>query len=87
MIWYSHLLKNFAQFVVNYMVKGIGVINKAKVDVFLDFSFFFNDPVDVASVVSGSFAFPKSYLSIWKFTVHVLLNPSLENFEHYFVSM
>ena len=87
MIWYSHLLKNFAQFVVNYMVKGIGVINKAKVDVFLDFSFFFNDPVDVGILIAGSSAFSKSSLNIWKFMVHLLLKPGLENFEHYFASV
>ena len=87
MIWYSHLLKNFAQFVVIYMVKGIGVINKAKVDVFLDFSFFLNDPVDVGNLISGSSAFSKTSLNICKFTVHVLLKPGLENFEHYFTSV
>ena len=80
-VWYSHLLKNFPQFVVIYIVKGFGVINKAKVDVFLELSCFFNDPADVGSLISGSSAFSKSSLNIWKFTVH------LENFEHYFASM
>ena len=83
-IWYSHLLLNFPQFVVIYTVKGFGVINK--VDAFLEFSCFFNDPTDVGKLISGSSAFYKSSLNIWKFTVHLLLNPGLENFEHYFSS-
>ena len=86
-VWYSHLLKNFPQFVVIHTVKGFGVVNKAEVDVFLELSCFFNDPVDVDSLISGSSAFSKSSLNIWKFTVHVLLKPGLENFEHYFASM
>ena len=84
-IWYSHLFKNFLPFVVIYIVKGFGIVNKA--DVFLEFSCFFNDPVDAGNLISGSSAFSKSSLNIWKFTVHVLLKTVLENFEHYFVSM
>ena len=87
MVWYSHLLKNFPQFVVIHTVKGFGVISKAEVDVFLEFSCFFDDPADVGNLISGSSAFSKSNLNMWKFTVHVLLKPGLENFEHYFVSM
>ena len=85
MVWYSHLFKNFPQLVVINTVKGFGVVNKA--DVFLEFSCFFNDPTDVGNLISGSSAFSKSSLNIWKFTVHVLLKPSLENFEHYFARM
>ena len=85
-VWYPHLLKNFPQFVVIYTVKGFGVVNKAEVDVFLEFSCFFDDPTD-GSLISGSSAFSKSSLNIWKFTVHVLLKPGLEKFEHYFVSV
>ena len=87
MVWYSHLLKNFPQVVVIHAVKGFGIINKAKVDVFLELSCFFNDPKDVGNLISGSSAFSKSNLNIWKFTVHLLLNPGLENFEHYFTSV
>ena len=87
MVWYSHLVKNFPQFVVIYTVKGFGVVNKAEVDVFLELSCFFNDPKDVSNLISGPSAFLKSSLNIWKFMVHVLLNPGLENFEHYFASM
>ena len=86
-VWYSHLLKNFPQFVVIHIVKDFGVINKAEVDVFLELSHFFNDPVDVGNLISGSSAFSKSSLNIWKFMVHILLKPGLENFEHYFASM
>jgi len=86
-VWYSHLLKNFPQFVVIYIVKDFGIVNKAEVDVFLEFSCFFDDPVDVDSFVSGSSAFSESSLNMWKFSVLVLLKPSLENFEHYFASM
>ena len=74
MIWYSHLLKNFPHFVVIYTVKGFGIVNKAKVDVFLELSCFFDDPRDVGNLVSGSSAFSKSSLNIWKFMVHILLN-------------
>ena len=79
--------KNFPQFVVIHTVKGFGVVNKAEVDVFLEFSCFFYDPMDVGNLISGSFAFSKSSLNIWKFSVHILLKPSLEDFEHYFASM
>ena len=86
-VWYSYLLKNFPQFVVIYTVKGFGVINKAKVDVFLELSCFFCNPVDIGNLISGSSAFSKYSLNIWKFTVQVLLKPGLENFEHCFASM
>ena len=82
MVWYSHLFKSFLQFVVIHTVKGFGVVNKAEVDVFLEFSSFFADPTDAGSLISGSSAFSKSSLNIWKFTVHKLLKPRLENFEH-----
>ena len=84
---YSHLLKNFPGFVVIHTVKGFGIVNKAEIDVFLELSCFFDDPVDVGTLISGSSAFPKSTLNIWKFMVHILLKPGLENFEHYFGSM
>ena len=87
MVWYSHLLKNFPQFVVIHKVKGFGIVSKAKVDVFLELSCFFYDPVDVGSLITGSSPFSKSSLNIWKFLVHLLLKPSLENFLHYFASM
>ena len=87
MTWYSHLLKNFPQFVVIHTVKGFGIVNKAKVDVFLELSCIFDDPKDVGDLISGSSAFSKSSLNIWKFIVHVLLKPGLENFEHYFASV
>ena len=87
MIWYSHHFKNFSQFLVIHTVKVFGVINKAEVDVFLELSCFFDDPTDVGSLISGSSAFSKSSLNICKFTVHVLLKPGLENFEHYFTSV
>ena len=82
MVWYSHLLKIFPQFVVIHTVKGFGIVNKEEVDVFLEFSSFFSDPVDVGNLISGSSAFSKSRLNIWKLLVHVPLKPSLENFEH-----
>ena len=85
-VWYSHLL-NFPQFVVIHTVKGFGVVNKTKVDNFLELSCFFNDPSDVGNLISGSSAFSKSSLNIWKFMVHVRLKPGLENFEHYFTSV
>ena len=87
MVWYSHLLKNFPQFVVIHTVKDFGVVNKAGVDVFLELSCFFDDPMDVGNLICGSSAFSKSSLNIWKFMVHILLKPGLENFEHYFASM
>ena len=86
-VWHSHLLKNFPQFVVIHTVKGFGVVNKAERDVFLELSCFFNDPADVGNLTSGSSAFSKFSLNIWKFMVHILLKPSLENFEHYFANM
>ena len=84
MVWYSHLLKKFLQFVVIHIVKGFGIVNKAEVDVFLELSHFFNDPVDVGQLISGSSAFSKSSLNIWNFMVQELLKPALEDFEHYF---
>ena len=86
-VWYSHLFKNFPQFVVIHTVKGFGIGNKAEVGVFLELSCLFNDPVDVGNLIFGSSAFSKSSLNVWKFTVHILLKPGLENFEHYFASM
>ena len=87
MIWYSHLFQNFPQFVVNHIVKGFGIVNKAEIEVFLELFCFFNDLVDVGNLISGSSAFSKTSLNIWKFTVHVRLRPGLENFEHYFTSV
>ena len=86
-VWYSCLFKNFPQFVVINIVKGSSIVSKAKLDVFLEFSCFFYDPTDVGDLISGSSAFSKSNLNIWKFSVHVLLKPGLENFEHYFASV
>ena len=86
-VWYSHLLKNFPEFVVIHTVKGFGIVNKAEVDVFLKLSCFFDDPTDVGNLISGSSTFSKMSLNIWKFTVHVLLKPGLENLEHYLTSM
>ena len=86
-VWYSHLFKNFPQFIVIHRVKGFGIVNKAEIDDFLKLSCFFNDPMDVGNLISGSSAFCKTSLNIWKFTVHVLLKSSLENCEHYFTSM
>ena len=87
MVWYYHLSKNFPQLVVIHTVKGFGIVNKANIDVFLELSFFFDDPVDIGNLISGSSAFSKSSLNIWKFKVHVLLKSGLEDFEHYFASM
>ena len=87
MVWYSHLFQNFPQFIVIHTVKGFVIVNKAEIDVFLELSHFFDDPTDVGNLISGSSAFSKSSLTIWKFTIHVLLKPGLENFEHYFTSM
>ena len=86
-VWYSHLFQNFPQFIVIHKVKGLGVVNKAEIDVFLELFYLFDDPADVGNLISSSSAFSKSSLNIWKVTVHVLLKPGLENFEHYFTSM
>ena len=87
MVWYSHLLKNFPQFVEIYTIKGFGLVSKAEVDVFLELSCFFDHPTDVGNLISGSSTFSKSSLNIWKLSVLTLLKPSLENFEHYLASM
>ena len=87
MVWYSQLFQNFPQFIVIHTVKGFGIVNRAEVDVFLELSSFLDDPADVGNLISGSSAFSKSSLNIWKFTVYVLLKPGLENFEHYLTSM
>ena len=81
MVWYSHLFQNFPQFIVIHKVKGFGIVNKAEIDVFLELSCFFNDPVDVDNLISGSSVFSKTSLNIRKFTVHILLKPGLENFK------
>jgi len=86
-VWYSHLFQNFPQFVVIHTVKGFGIVNKAEVDVFLELSCFFDDPMDVGNLFSGSSTFTKSILNIWKFLVHILWKPGLENFKHYFANM
>ena len=87
MVWYSHLLKNLPQFVVIHTVKVFGVVNKTEIDVLKKLSCFLYDQTDVGNLISGSSAFSKSSLNIWKFTVHMLLKPGLENFEHYFASV
>ena len=87
MVWYSHLFQSFPQFIVIHTVRGFGIVNKAEKDVFLELSCFFCDPADVGNLISGSSAFSKTSLNIWKFTVHIMLKPGLENFEHYFTSM
>ena len=86
MVWYSHLFQNFPQLIVIHTVKGFGIVNKAEVDVFLELSRFFFEPMDVGNLTSGS-AFSKSSLNIWKFSVHLLLKPSLDDFGHYLASM
>ena len=86
-VCYSYLFENFPQFVVIHTVKGFGIVNKAEVDVFLELSCFFDDPVDVDNLISGSCAFSKTSLNLWKFTAHGLLKPGLENFEHYVTSV
>src|SRR5574339_54819 len=83
-VWYSHLFQNFPQFIVIHTGKGFGIVNKAEIDVFLELSCFFDDPADIGNSISGSSAFSKPILNIWKFMVHVLLKPVLENFGHYF---
>ena len=87
MVWYSHLFQNFPLFVVIHPVKGFGIVNKAEVDVSLEFPCFFYDPADVGDLISGSFVFSKSSLYTWKFSVHILLKPSLKDFEHNLASM
>ena len=87
MVRYSHLFQNSPQFIVVHTVKGFGIVNKAEIDVFLELSCFFDDPVDVDNLISGSSVFSKTSLNIWNFMVHVLLKPGLENFEHYFDSV
>ena len=87
MVSHSHLLKNFPQFIVTHTVKDFGRVNKAEVDVSLELSCFLCDPTDVSNLISGSSDFPKSSLNIWKFSVHILLKPSMENFEHYLASV
>ena len=86
-VWYSHLFQNFPQLIVIHTVKGFGIVNKVEIDVFLELSCFFHDPADAGNLISGSSAFSKTSLNIWRFTVHVLLKPGLENFEHYFTSV
>ena len=86
-VWYAHLFKNFPQFVVIYTVKGFGIVNKAEIGVFLELSCFFDNPKDIDNLISGSSAFSKISLNIWKFMVHILLKPGLENFDHYFTSV
>ena len=86
-IWYSHLFQNFPQFLVIHTVKGFGIVNKAEINVFLELSWFFDDPVDIGNLIFGSSAFSKTSLNIKEFTVHVLLKPGLENFEHYFTGV
>ena len=87
MIRYSHLFQNFPQCIVIHTVKGFGIVIKAEIDVFVELSCFFDDPADIGNLISGSSAFSKTSLNIWKFTVHVLLKPGLENFEHCFASV
>ena len=86
MVWYSHVFQNFPQFIVIHTVKGFGVINKAEVDIFLKLSCFFDEPSDVGNLISVSSPFSKSTLDIWKFMVHVLLKPGLENLKHYLLA-
>ena len=87
MVWYSHLFQNFSQFIVIHTVIGFGIVNKAEIDVFLELSCFLDNPMDVDNLISGSSPFSKSTLNIWKCTVHILLKPGLEKFEHYFASV
>ena len=87
MVWHSNLFQNFPQFIVFHTVKGFGIVNEAEIDTFLELSCFFHDPADVGNLISGSSAFSKTSLNIKEFTVHILLKPGLENFEHYFTSV
>ena len=87
MVWYSHLLQNFPQFVVIHTVKGFGIVNNAEIDVFLELSCFLEDPMDVSNLIYGSSAFSKSSLNIWRFSIHVLLKSSSKDFEHNLASM
>ena len=87
MVWYAHLFKNFPQLIVIHTVKSFGIVNKAEIDVVLELSCFFDDLADVGNLISGSSAFSKTSLNVWKFTVHVLLKPGLENFKHFFTSL
>ena len=87
MVWYSHLFQDFSQFIVIHTVKGFGIVNKAEIDVFLELFCFYDDSTDVGNLISDSSVFSKTSLNIWKFMVHVLLKPGLENFEHYFTSV
>ena len=86
MVWYSDLFQNFPQFTVIHTVNGFGIVNKAEIDIFMENSCFFHDPADVGNLISGSSAFSKTSLNIWKFTVHVLLKPGLENFKKYLLA-
>ena len=86
-VWYSHLFQNFPQLMVIHTVKGFGIVNKAEIDVFLEICCFFDDQSDVGNLISGSSAFSKTNLNIWKFSVHIFLKPGLQNFEHYFISL
>ena len=86
-IWYSHLFQNFPQFIVIHTLEGFGIVNNAEIDAFLELSCFFNDPEDIGNLISGSSAFSKTSLNIWKFSDHVLLKPGLQNFQHYFTSV
>ena len=87
MVWYGHHFNNFPQFVVIHTVKAFGIVNKAEIDVFLELSYFFDNPMDVGNLISDFSAFSKTSLNIWNFTVHILLKPGLENFEHYFTNV
>ena len=87
MVWYSHLFQNFPQFIVIHTIEVFGIVNKAKIDVYMELSCSFDDSADIGNLTSGSSAFNKSSLNIWKFTVHILLKPGLENFEHYFAAV
>ena len=86
-VWYSHLLQNFSQFIVIHTVEGFDIVNTAEIDVFLELSCFFNDPADVGNLISGSSTFSKTSLNMWKFSVHILLNPGLQNFVLLYLSV